>query len=105
MPSAAEFADAKLKDSDLVLLRKWITKNKQPTPEEIAEFSARVKEFVQIADQTQIREKVLILKRVEDPERELIMVPAELVERVIRILHEGVSAAHQAAKTTTTKII
>ena len=58
-----------------------------------------------MANQTQIREEVLILKRVEGQERELIIVPAELVERVIRILHERVGAAHQAAKATAAKVI
>ena len=46
-----------------------------------------------------------ILKRVDDCEIELIIVPAELVERVIRFLHERVGAAHKAAKATATKVI
>ena len=58
-----------------------------------------------MANQTQIREEVLILKREKDPKRELIIVPAELVERVIRILHEVVGAAHQAARATAAKVI
>ena len=105
VPSAAEFADAQLNDPNLVLLRKWTVEKKLPTTEEIAGFSARVKELAQVANQTQIREEVLILKRAKDPERELIIVPADSVERVIRILHEGVGSAHQAAKATAAKVI
>lgn len=45
VPSVAKFADAQLKDSDLILLRKWIIKPKFFTSEDIAGFSARVKKF------------------------------------------------------------
>ena len=52
------FADALLKDPDLVFLHTWITEKKPPTSEEIAGFTARVKELAQIADQTCIQEEV-----------------------------------------------
>ena len=39
------------------------------------------------------------------PERECILVPSSLTERIIRILHEGPGESHQAAKTTSAKII
>ena len=47
----------------------------------------------------------MILKRVADPERELILVPANLEKRIIRILHERVGKAHQAAMALATRII
>ena len=99
IPSAEEFADAQLQDPDLITLRKWVKEQKFQTSEEIAGIGARTKELAQISDQTQLRENILVLKRVEDPERELIIVPAGLEERLIRILH-GVGAAHHAAKAT-----
>ena len=70
IPSAEEFADAQLQDPDLIILRKWVKEQKSPTTEEIAGLGARVKELAQISDQTQLRENVLVLKRVENSERE-----------------------------------
>lgn len=43
--------------------------------------------------------------RVKDPEWELILVPAGSEKQIIRILHEGVEAAHKAAKAKAAKII
>ena len=94
IPPAEEFVEAQLQDPDLVNLRKWAKEQKVPTSEEIAGLGARAKEFAQISDQTQLRENILVRKRVEDPERKLILVPAGLEERIIRVLHEGVGASH-----------
>ena len=105
VPTAAEFADTQLKDPDLVHMRKFISEKKLPTSEEIAGFSARLKEFVHIANQLQISQRVPILTRVEDPERKLIIVPAELVEHIIRVLYKEVGATHQAAKASAAKVI
>ena len=41
----------------------------------------------------------------EDPAREFILVPAGLEVRIIRVLHEGVGASHQAANATAAKVI
>ena len=46
-----------------------------------------------------------MIKRHEDPERELVIVPSSLCERVIRFFHEGAGVAHQAAKATSAKVI
>ncbi len=46
-----------------------------------------------------------MIKRLDDPERELILVPSAKVERIIRFYHEGPGGAHQAAKATSAKII
>ena len=43
--------------------------------------------------------------RVEGQERDLILVPAGLEERIIRVLNEGVGAAYQAAMATAAKVI
>ena len=97
IPSAEEFVEAQLQDPDFINLRKWVKDHKVPTSEEIAGFGARAKEFAQISDQTQLRENILVRKRVEDPERKLILVPAGLEERIIRVIHEGVGASQQAS--------
>ena len=103
--SAEEFADAQLQDPDLVIMRKWVKEQKSPTSEETAGLGAIAKELAQISNQTQLPENVLVLKRVEDPERELILVPAGLEVRIIRVLHEAVGTSHQAAKATAAKVI
>ena len=103
--SAEDFADAQLQDPDLIILRKWVKEQKFPTSVGIAGLGARAKELAQISNQTQLRENVLVLQRVEDPERKLILVPAFLEERIIRVLHDGVGASHQAAKATAVKVI
>ena len=69
IPSAEEFADAQLQDPDLINLRKWIREQKIFTSEEIAKFESRAKKLTQISDQIQLRENILVLKRIEDPER------------------------------------
>ena len=82
-----------------------LKKQKSPSSEEIAGLGGKAKELAQISNQTLLRENVLVLKRVEDTERKLILVPAGLEVRIIRDLHEGVGASHQAAKATTAKVI
>ena len=65
----------------------------------------RMKSFAQLLDQISLRESVLIVKRSDDPGRELILVPSSLSERVIRFFHEGPGGAHQAPKAILAKII
>ena len=50
-------------------------------------------------------DSVIILRRSDDPQIKLIMVPSSLIERVIRFFHKGPGGAHQAAKATAAKII
>ena len=52
-----------------------------------------------------LHDSVIILRRSDDPQRELIVVPSSLIERVIRLFHEGPGGAHQPAKATVAKII
>ena len=104
-PTADEFAQAQLEDSDLQLVRDWILQSKSPLADEVAKFGSRLKEFVQILDQIHLREEVLVLRSEENATEERIIVPSALVERVIRNLHEGFGTAHQAAKATTARLI
>ena len=48
---------------------------------------------------------MLVVQRGENEDNKFILVPASIKERVIRILHEGFGAAHQAAKATASKLI
>ena len=104
-PTAVEFAQAQSEDSDLQLVRDWILQGKTPSADEVAKFGSRLKEFAQILDQIHLREEVLVLRSEENATEERIIVPVALVERVIRNLHEGFGAAHQAAKATTARLI
>ena len=46
-----------------------------------------------------------MLKRTDDPEIELILLPSSLIERIIRFFHEGPGGSYQAAIATSSKII
>ena len=45
------------------------------------------------------------MRRQDDPERELTIVPSSQVDHIIRFYHEGPGGAHQAPKATSAKII
>lgn len=51
------------------------------------------------------RDDFLLCKRFYDPNRELILVPAEIITTMIWYLNEGPGGAHLAAKTTLENII
>ena len=46
---------------------------------------------------------MILQRREDDHQRELVVVPAELVEQIICYNHEGLGAGHQAAKTTSAR--
>lgn len=46
-----------------------------------------------------------LCKQFDDPERELTLVPSEIIDSIIRYFHDGLGRAHQAAKATAAKII
>ena len=64
----------------------------------MAPLSGRIKALAQVFDQVSLRDSVLIIRRHVDPERELIIVPNTLGERIIQVYHEGFGGAHQAPK-------
>ena len=64
-----------------------------------------MKAFAQLFEEISIRDGVIIIKRHDDPERELTIVPSAKVEHIIRFYHEGPGGAHQAAKATSAKVI
>ena len=105
VPTWSEFAEAVRADEELQEVKKWLEAGEVPTADLLAAQSARVKEFAQLFDQLKLRDGLLFLRRSDDPERELIVVPARLVDRVIRYNHEGFGAAHQAAKATTVRTL
>ena len=47
----------------------------------------------------------MVIRRHDDPERELTIVPSTQVEHIIRFYHEGPRGAHQVPKATSAKII
>ena len=105
VPTWSEFAKAVAADPELQIVKKWLETNQVPTPDELAAQSAHVKEYAQLREQLILRDGLILLRREDDPQRELVIVPAELVERIIRYNHEGLGAAHQAAKATSARTL
>ena len=104
-PTRKEFEQEQTTDTELRLLREWIEQKRCLSADDLATLSGRMKSFAQLLDQISLRESVLIVKRSDDPERELILVISSLSERIIRFFHEGPGGAHQAPKATSAKII
>ena len=105
IPTREEFSTEQKSDIELNQLREWIEKKQCPSADELAGLSSRMKAFAQLYDQLSIREDVIVIKRHDDPERELTVVPSSKVDMIIRFYHEGPGGAHQAPKATSAKII
>ena len=105
VPTWSEFANAVEEDPELHIVKQWLETNRVPTPDELAAHSAHIKEYAQLREQLTLRDGLLFLRRADDPQRELVVVPAGLVERIIRYNHEGLGAAHQAAKATSARTL
>ena len=105
VPTWSEFAATVSADNELQEVKKWLETGEVPVPDVLAAQSARLKEYAQLREQLMLRDGLIFLKRADDPERELIVVPANLVERIIRYNHEGLGAAHQAAKATAARTL
>ena len=87
------------------LLCESINAKQCPSADDLAPLSGRVKALAQVFDQVSLRDSVLIIRRHDDPERELIIVSNALGERLIRFYHEGPGGAHQVPKATSAKLI
>ena len=105
IPTREEFSTEQKSDIELNQLREWIEKKQCPSADELAGLSSRMKAFAQLYDQLSLREDVIVIKRHDDPERELTVVPSSKVDMIIRFYHEGPGGAHQAPKATSVKII
>ena len=64
-----------------------------------------MKTFAQLYNQISTRERVLVLRPLDDPERELVIVVTSRIELVVRYYHECPGSAHQAPKSTSVKFI
>ena len=105
IPTREKFATGQEADTELNQLQKWIESKQFPSADELAGLSSRMKSPAQLFDQISIREGVLVIRRHDDSEQELTIVPSTQVEHIIRFYHEGPGGAHQAPKTTSAKII
>ena len=105
IPTREEFAAEQKADAELKQLRRWLDAKQRPSADELAALSGRMKSLAQLFDQISVRDQVLVIKRDDDPERELTLVPSAKVEHIIRFYHEGPGGAHQAAKATSAKVI
>ena len=105
IPGPEEFQAEQEADTELMQLRAWINSGQCPSVDSLAPMSGRMKALSQVFEETHIKEGVLVLRRLDDPERDLIIVPSSRVENIIRFFHEGPGGAHQAPKATSAKII
>ena len=105
IPSREEFVTEQKADAELKQLRQWLEVNQCPSADELAALSGRMKALAQLFEQISIQDGLLVIKREDDPERELTLVPSAKVEHIIRFYHEGPGGAHQAAKATSAKVI
>ena len=104
IPTREELATEQEADTELNQLRNWIESKQCPLADELAGLSSRMKSLAQLFDQMSIR-AVFVIRRHDDPERELTIVSSTQVEHIIQFYHEGPGAAHQAPKATSAKII
>ena len=65
----------------------------------------KVNSLARFVNQIFIRENILVIRRLHDPERELTIVPTTRVEQIIRFSHKGPDDAHQALTETSARII
>ena len=105
VPTWSEFAAAVSADNELQEVKKWLETGEVPVPDALAAQSARLKEYAQLREQLTLRDGLIFLKRADDPERELIVVQASLVDRITRNNHGGLGVAHQAAKATAARTL
>ena len=90
---------------DLSKLRKWVVAKQLPQADYLAALSPRLKALAKQFEQVSVVNEMLMLHRLEDPERQLVLVPTELVEMIIRYHHEGPGAGHQGVDSTVARII
>ena len=100
-----EFEQEQISDTELCLLRKWIEQKRYFLKDHLAPHSGSMKSFVQIFNQILLLESVLIVKRLDDLERKLILVPISQSKRLIRFFHDRAGGANQAPIAISAKII
>lgn len=105
IPDCRAFIEAQPSDIKLQLLLSWKQAAKAPTPDKLAGKSSCMEKFAQLMPFMYGEEKLLLYKQPDDTERKLTLVPAEIVDSIIRYFHEGPYVAHQAAKDTFAEII
>ena len=104
IPTAYELSAAQSEDPELKQVRLWLDQKQCPSGNVLAPLSDNMKIFAQFFSELSLRDSVIVLKRTDDPERELILLPSSLTERIIRGFHECLRGSHQAAKATSSKI-
>ena len=89
IPTSQEFATAQLADIELRQLYYWIVQKQCFSADSLAPVSGHIKAFDQLFGDISFYDSVLLIRRSDDPEKELIMVLRSLTERIIRFFHEG----------------
>ena len=83
IPTSDEIATAQLTDAELKQLKQWIEEKGTLSIDELAPQSGHLKCFAQLLNEMSLHDSVIILRRSDDPQRELIGLPSSLIERVI----------------------
>lgn len=99
------FVEAQAHDPELQILRSFMQASKVFKTDKLLGESQRLKQLAQLAPCVFEREDRLLFRRFYLPERELTLVPAGMVKRIIPFLHVGPGSAHHATKATSSKII
>lgn len=102
-----DFKTEQMNDIDLQQIRSWISDYYSPSRNELANKPLRLKRLASIMFKTEIYGGILYVKKQEE-EMEMrnyrIILPNNLEEKVIKILHKSI-ASHQSACKTTKRIL
>ena len=102
-----DFKTEQMNDIDLQQIRDWISANYSPTRRELADKPLRLKRLASIIYKTEIHDGTLYVKK-QDEETEVknyrIILPTNLEEKVIKILHKSIGL-HQSVYKTTNRVL
>ena len=105
IPTSDEFATAQSVDPEHKQLLLWIDTKITLSTDELAPLSGHLKCLAQIREEASLHDGVIALRRADNSERELVLVPSALAKRVIRFFYKGPGGAHQTAKATSANVI
>ena len=105
IPTREEFAKKQEADTELLQLRNWVESKQCPSTDKLGAFRGRIKALAQLFDKISIHDGVLVIRRHDDPTRELTIVPNARVKHIIRFNHEGPVESNQALKAISAMII
>lgn len=94
VPNCHAFVELQSRYKDLQILCRWMQTFIALTTDELAAESDRVKQLSHLLPFAFEHNDFLLCKRPDDLDRELTLVPAEIVDTIIRYYHEVFGKAH-----------